>query len=170
LPAYDFFQCKTIADIGGGRGHLMRAILKQSPNTNGILFDQPHVVAEVKPELTEKLSVVGGNFFSDHLPAADTYLLMNIIHDWDDADSIKILSAIRRDMPTHARVLVVESIVPTTDGPHLSKELDIAMMRLPGGKERTQEEYSKLASHCGLRLKRVVETQSPYSVLEMMAG
>lgn len=170
LPAYDFSQFKTIADIGGGRGHLLRAILKQWPNTNGVLFDQSHVVAEVKPEPAEKLKVVSGNFFTDHLPVADAYLLMNIIHDWDDADSIKILSGIRRDMPAHARVLVIETVVPTTPGPHLSKELDIAMMTLPGGKERTQEEYSNLVSHCGLRLKREVATQSPYSVLEMQAG
>lgn len=170
LPAYDFSQFQTIADIGGGRGHLLRAILKQSPNTNGILFDQPQVVAEVKPEPAEKLRVVGGNFFTDRFPVADAYLLMNIIHDWNDADSIKILSGIRRDMSAHARVLVIETVVPATPGPHYSKELDIVMMAIPGGKERTQEEYSKLASHCGFRLNRVVATQSPYSALEMQAG
>jgi hypothetical protein len=104
------------------------------------------------------------------LPAADAYLLMNVIHDWNDADSIKILSGIHRDMPAHARVLVIETVVPTRPGPHLSKELDIAMMTLPGGKERTHEEYLKLVSHCGLRLHRVVETQSPYSVLEIVKG
>jgi O-methyltransferase len=169
LPVYDFSQFKTIADIGGGRGHLLRAILKQSPQTAGILFDQPHVVAETKPEKAEKLTVVSGNFFTDRMPAADAYLLMNIIHDWADAESIQILSAIRRDMPAHARVLIIESVVPAGPGPHFSKELDINMMVLPGGKERTQEEYVELASKCGLRLQRVVETQSPYSLLEMTA-
>jgi hypothetical protein len=170
LPAYDFSQFATIADIAGGRGHLLRAILKTSPKTQGTLFDQPHVVAEVAPEKGEKLTVVGGSFFTDGMPKADAYLLMNIIHDWADAESIKILSAIRRDMPQHARVLIIESVVPPTPEPHLSKELDIVMMVLPGGKERTKEEYAQLVSKCGLRLKEVVNTKSPYSILEIVAA
>ena len=170
LPAYDFSQFATIADIAGGRGHLLRAILKGSPKTQGILFDQPHVVAEISPDQGEKLLVVGGNFFTDRMPKADGYLLMNIIHDWADAESIQILSAIRRDMPQHARVLIIETVVPPTPGPHLSKELDIAMMALPGGKERTQEEYADLAARCDLRLQQVVGTKSPYSILEMVAA
>jgi O-methyltransferase domain/Dimerisation domain len=169
LPAYDFSQFATIADIAGGRGHLLRAILKNSPRTQGILFDQPHVVAEVAPENGEKLTVVGGNFFTDSMPKADAYLLMNIIHDWPDTESMKILSAIRRAMPSRARVLIIETVVPAAPGPHLSKELDIAMMALPGGMERTQEEYASLAAKCTLRLERMVETLSPYSVLEMVA-
>jgi len=170
LPAYDFSQYATIADIAGGRGHLLRAILKNSPRTQGILFDQPHVVAEVAPEDGEKLSVVGGNFFTDSMPKADAYLLMNIIHDWPDAESIKILSSIRRAMPAHARVLIIETVVPDAPGPHLSKELDIAMMALPGGMERTRDEYGGLASKSALQLKLIVETMSPYSILEMVAA
>ena len=158
LPAYDFSQFAVIADIAGGRGHLLRAILKTSPKLQGILFDQPHVVAEVLPDKGEKLAVVGGNFFTDPIPEADAYLLMNIIHDWTDAESIKILSAIRRAMPQNASVLIIETVVPKTAGPHLSKELDIAMLALPGGKERTQEEYADLAAKCGFRLKRIVGT------------
>lgn len=170
LPAYDFSQFATIADIAGGRGHLLRAILKDSPKTQGILFDQPHVVAEVTPEPGEKFSVIGGSFFTDSMPKADAYLLMNIIHDWPDAESIRILSAIRSAMPTHARVLVIEAVVPSTPGPHLSKELDIIMMAIPGGMERTQEEYAGLAPRCALRLNRIVETMSPNSILEMVAA
>jgi hypothetical protein len=168
LPAYDFSQFATIADIAGGRGHLLRAILKNSPRTHGILFDQPHVVAEV--ENGERLTVVDGNFFTDSMPNADAYVLMNVIHDWPDAESIKILSSIRRAMPTHARVLIIETVVPDVPGPHLSKELDIAMMALPGGMERTQEQYGSLAAKSALCLERTVETLSPYSVLEMVAA
>jgi hypothetical protein len=170
LPAYDFSQFATIADIAGGRGHLLRAILKQCPNTQGILFDQPHVVTEVSPDKGEKLTVIGGSFFTDKMPTADCYLLMNIIHDWPDAESIKILSAIRRDMPQHARVLLIESVVPSSPEPHLSKELDIVMMVLPGGRERTKEEYADLVAKCGLRLKRVVDTKSQYSIVEIVAA
>jgi hypothetical protein len=170
LPAYDFSQFGVIADVGGGRGHLLRAILKSAADTRGILFDQPHVVAEVSPEKGEKLTVVGGDFFSGHVPEADAYLLMNIIHDWQDAECVKILSTIRRDMPPHARILIIETIVPPTPGPHLAKELDIAMLVLPGGKERTQEEYAHLVEKASLRLQKVVSTMSPYSILEVVAG
>ena len=166
LPAYDFSQFATIADIAGGRGHLVRAILKSSPKAQGILFDQPHVIAGVTRESGEKLSTVAGNFFTDAMPKADAYLLMNIIHDWPDAESIKILSGIRRAMPSHARVLILEMVVPPTQGPHPSKELDIIMMAIPGGMERTQQEYADLAAKAGLRLDRVVPTMSPYSILE----
>src|SRR5438477_9792391 len=78
LPAYDFSQFATIADIAGGRRHLLRPILKGSPKIRGVLFDQPHVVAEVSPAPGEKLLVVGGNFFADPMPQADAYLVMNI--------------------------------------------------------------------------------------------
>src|SRR3954468_13686 len=170
LPAYDFSQFGAIADIAGGRGHLLRAILKQCPQSHGILFDQPHVCTEVSPDKGEKLTVVAGSFFTDSMPKADAYMLMNIIHDWPDAECIKILSAIRRDMPAHARVLLIESVVPSSPEPHLSKELDIVMMVLPGGRERTKEEYSDLVSKCGLRLKRVVDTKSPYSIVEIVSA
>jgi hypothetical protein len=170
LPAYDFAQFSTIADIAGGRGHLLRAILKSSPKTNGILFDQPHVVTAVTPEPNEKLTTVGGSFFVDPMPKADAYLLMNIIHDWPDAECTKILSAIFRAMPAHGRVLIIETVVPESSGPHLAKELDIAMMAITGGMERTQEQYAALAAKSGFRLQRVVPTMSPYSVLEMVSA
>jgi O-methyltransferase domain len=170
LPSYDFSKFSTIADIAGGRGHLLRAILKASPKTQGVLFDQPHVIVGVAPEKGEKLTMVGGNFFADPMPKADAYLLMNIIHDWPDAECAKILSAILRAMPAHARVLIIETVVPETPEPHLSKELDIAMMALPGGMERTQEEYAALAAKSAFRLQRAVPTASPYSILEMVAA
>ncbi|HEX5424832.1 MAG TPA: methyltransferase [Candidatus Acidoferrales bacterium] len=170
VPSYDFSQFATIADIGGGRGHLLRAILKSSPKAQGILFDQPHVVAGVTPENGEKLATVAGNFFADAMPKADAYLLMNIIHDWPDAESIKILSGVRHAMPPDARVLILEMVVPPTSGPHPSKDLDIVMMAMPGGMERTQEEYAELASKSALRLERVVPTMSPYSILELTAA
>ena len=170
LPAYNFSEFGCIADIAGGRGHLLRAILKTSLKTQGVLFDQPHVVAGVTPEEGEKLTKIGGNFFVDAMPKADAYLVMNIIHDWPDAECIKILGGIRRAMPMHAKVLVIETIVPPTPGPHLSKELDIVMMALPGGMERTREEYEALAAKSALRVQRVVDTMSPYSILEMAAA
>jgi hypothetical protein len=131
LPAYGFSRFATIADIAGGRATQLRAI-EGSPKTQGILFTSRTWWQEVAPEDGEKLTVVGGNFFTDSMPKADAYLLMNIIHDWSDAESIKILSAIRRAMSKRARVLIIETVVPDAPGP-LSRGTRHRRMVLPGG-------------------------------------
>ena len=164
LAAYDFSGFTTIADIGGGSGHWLKAILASAPNATGVLFDQPHVVAEA-PAI-ERVQARGGDFFKDELPECDAYILSNIIHDWADPEATAILQAVRRAAPGGARVLVVEMLVPDEPGQHLSKVLDVMMLASVGGRERTQAEYESLFSRAGLRLERVVTTLSPYCVIE----
>lgn len=163
LPAYDFSGFKVIADIGGGRGHLLRAILEANPSAKGIIFDQPHVVADAAA--SGRLTTIGGDFFKDELPKADAYLLMNVIHDWADEESHAILSATRRAAPPHAKLLVIETVLPDSPGPHWSKFLDINMLTL-GGRERTLAEYETLFARAGFRLTRKIDTASPYSIVE----
>lgn len=166
--AYDFGGFETIADIGGGRGHLLQAVLERAPRAAGILFDLPQVVAETKQAqaLGPRVEVIGGDFFEDPLPAADAYLLMDLIHDWSDADAARILAAVRAATPPHARVLIIETLVPETAGPHFGKTLDIIMLAVTGGRERTRTQYAGLLSAAGLRLERVVATRSEYSIVE----
>jgi C-methyltransferase len=95
--AYDFGAAATIADVGGGRGHLLRAILERAPNARGILFERPHVVADAEP--AANLALAGGDFFTDALPAADLYLLMDVLHDWSDGEAVRILAAVRSAAP-----------------------------------------------------------------------
>ena len=95
MAAYDFSGFDVVGDIGGGRGHLLQAILASAPNATGVLFDQPHVIAEVAELATERLALVGGNFFADALPVCDAYVLMEVIHDWADAEASAILKAVR---------------------------------------------------------------------------
>ena len=90
--AYDFSRHRRIADVAGGNGHLIEAVLDAHPGVTGVLFELPHVAAAVAP--TPKLEVRAGDFFTDALPRCDAYLLMNIVHDWDDADSVAILTAV----------------------------------------------------------------------------
>ncbi|CAN5129008.1 hypothetical protein BH24ACT12_BH24ACT12_22360 [soil metagenome] len=110
LGAYGFGRFGTIADIGGGRGHLLRAILDVVPTAEGILFELPDVVATLHID-SERLTAQAGDFFVDPLPAADAYILMEVIHDWADAEAAAILRAIRRAAPADAAVLIIEGVV-----------------------------------------------------------
>ncbi len=167
LEAYDFSPFSVIADIGGGRGHLIGSVLQQTPNAAGILFELPHVVAEASG--SDRLHLQPGDFFSDTLPPADAYLLMEVIHDWNDEDSIKILSAIRKSAADGARLLIVEAIVSEGLGPDFSKVLDVIMLAVTGGRERTPSEYEALLSKSGFRLERIIPTRSQYSIIEASA-
>ena len=169
LQAYDFSRFKRIADIGGGRGHLLLSILKKAPAATGVLFDQPHVIAEV-PQTETRLERHGGDFFHDCMPSADAYLLMDILHDWNEADAARILTAIRRAAPANATVLVIETVIPDMPGPHLAKALDVNMLVMTGGRERTVEEHRALLAAAGFKLKQVIPTASPYSLVEATAS
>ena len=169
LEAYDFAPFGVIADIGGGHGHLLRGVLERTPAASGILFDLPHVVPEAAAHGSARLSLQPGDFFKDALPAAEAYLLMEVIHDWDDEDSARILRAIRSAAPSGARLLIIEAIVAEDADPDFSKVLDVIMLAVTGGRERTPSEYEALLSGAGFRMERIIATPSQYSIIEATA-
>ena len=166
VAAYDFTSFSIIADIGGGRGHLLSAVLEAAPSASGILFDLPQVVKDAGGPVSSRMAHHPGDFFVDELPAADCYLLMEVIHDWALPEATAILQAIRRAAPPTARLLIVEALVSEEPGPHFSKTLDVAMLAFTGGRERTAAEYGDLLSSNGFKLERVLVTRTPYSVVE----
>jgi hypothetical protein len=166
--AYDFAPYSTIVDVGGGRGHLLKLILERAPNAKGVLFERPHVIADTKP--AQRLELVGGDFFVDALPAGDLYLLIDRLHDWDDADAARILTAVRRAALPRSRLLIVETLVPETAGPHFGKTLDIIMLAVTGGRERTEAQHAALLAAFGFELTRVLPTASQYSIVEAVAA
>jgi len=166
VAAYDFSGCKQIGDIGGGRGHLLRAVLDSAPAVKGVLFDLPHVVKEAAAVASERLTLQAGDLFRDNLPVCDAYLVMEIIHDWRDDDSVAILKAIRRAAPPHAKLLLIETMVPDDPGPDWSKMLDILMLTLFGGKQRTRQEYEALFDRAGFSFRREIDTGAGISILE----
>jgi hypothetical protein len=171
LEAYDFTGIGTLADIGGGNGSVIRAILRRYPAMRGILFDLPSVVERTKATieaagLQDRCQVVAGNFFEAVPPSADAYLLRHILHDWDDNKSLTVLRSCRRAMGQAGKLLVVEGVVPPGNQPSVSKLFDLAMMVLPGGMERTEVEYRRLFEAAGWRLTRIVPTGTWVSVIE----
>lgn len=168
LRAYDFSGLTSIADIGGGRGHLLRAVLAANPGVTGVLFDLPHVIgALASSPPTDRLALRSGSFFTDPLPVCDAYLLMSVIHDWGDPEATAILEAVRRAAPRHARILLLEMLLPDVPGPHPAKFLDIEMLVMTsGGRERSRADYERLLEAARMRLARVIPTQSPTVILE----
>jgi hypothetical protein len=145
---------------------LLQAVLDVAPKATGIVFDQPHVVKDAAGIASTRLKLQGGNFFSDALPVCDCYMAMQVIHDWSDAQSIEILDAIRRAAPAHAKLLLVEAIVPEDVNPSWIKMLDIFMLVLHSGKERTRLEFENLLNASGFRLDKVIDVGLGTSILE----
>ena len=177
LEAYDFGQTRLLADIGGGHGSVLASVLQRYPDMKGILFDLPHVVAGAAPYLqsmgvAERCTIVAGDFFESAPAGADTYIMKNIIHDWSDEKALTILKNTRAALEQrreNGKLLLLELVVPPGNDPHLSKLADIEMLVLPGGRERTEEEYRRLLSSGGFRLTRIVPTQSGQAVIEALA-
>lgn len=169
--AYDFSQFETIVDVGGATGNMLSAILTQHPTPRGILFDMAHVVADAPPLLeakgvADRVTIESGSFFDRVTEGGDAYILSHIIHDWNEDQCLTILGNVRRAMKPDGKILIVEFVLPEDDTPHLGKLADMIMLVIPGGQERTPAEYDELLSKAGLKMTRVVPTESPVSIVE----
>ncbi|MBS0448869.1 MAG: hypothetical protein JSR59_23340 [Proteobacteria bacterium] len=169
--AADLGGLRLLADIGGGHGTLAAAILRRRPAARALLFDQPSVIAGAPAALArlgiaERCDLVAGDFFASVPAGADVYLLKDILHDWDDAQAVAILRQVREAMREGARLLVVERIIPPGNAPFAGKDVDITMMVMLGGRERTEAEYRQLLDAAGLTVARIVPTAVPSSVIE----
>lgn len=141
-------------------------MLDAAPRATGILFDLPRVIEGAAAVASGRLRLHAGDFFKDPLPACDTYLIMDVIHDWDDDRAAAILSAVHNAASPQTRLLLIEAIIPDVPGPDWSKTLDIVMLILPGGRQRTRSEHESLLHAAGFRLERVIPTTSDVSILE----
>ena len=175
LDAYDFSAMSVVADIGGGNGSQIISVLEMHPKMKGILFDLPHVIERAKERiesagLSERCELVGGNFFDAVPEGADAYMMRHIIHDWDDEKSLTILRNCSKAMPSDGKLLVVESVIPPGNEPFGGKFLDLVMLLIPGGKERTEDEYRTLFGKSGVDRTRVVPTETEISIIEGTKG
>ncbi len=169
--AYDFSGYETVVDVGGATGNMLAAILNRYPEPHGLLFDLPHVVVDAPALLKQhgveqRVSIEAGDFFKTVPAGGDVYLLSHIIHDWSEAQCLSILDNCRTAMQPNSRLLIVEMVLPTGDTPHPGKMLDMVMLLVAGGQERTEAEYAALLAKAGFRMVRVVPTESAVSVVE----
>lgn len=173
LEAYDFPGIHTLMDVAGGHGALLRAILNKHPGMRGILIDMDHVIEGAKqlPEnhaLAHRCEFRSADFFAEVPTGADAIIMKHIIHDWDDDKAVLILKNCRKALAgkPNAKILLVESVLPEGNEPHLGKFIDLEMFVFPGGRERTEDEFRKLFSQAGLRLARVVPMNAPLWLVE----
>jgi len=172
LAACDFSRFRTIVDVGGGNGALLAAVLEAHPGAQGVLFDQAHVVTGAAPLLeragvADRCRTVGGSFFESVPEGADAYVMRAVIHDWDDADSARILKTVRSAMSPQARVLIVERVIAPPNEGRDAKFSDLNMLVGPGGRERTLDEFAALAASSGLRIDRAIDAGG-FSVIEVV--
>jgi hypothetical protein len=171
LEAYDFSGVRKVVDVGGGDGSFLSSIVRAHPEMSGVVYDAPYVADAAHKQLAaaglgERCAFVSGNFLEDVHPGGDVYLLKGVVHNWPDDDAIVLLRNCRRAMGSEGRLLLIEWVVPPGDEPHPSKLLDLSMLFVYGGKERTEDEFVELLSAADLRLVRVVGTSSTLNFIE----
>ncbi len=163
LDAYDFSPFKRIVDVAGGHGALLRAILESSPGSAGVLFDAPSVIEGARglasAGIAARCELVAGDMFQSVPAGADGYVMKRILHDWSDAECVRILSNCRRAISPDGRLLVMDNVVKPPNRPDPAKWMDLNMMVLLTGRERTESEFAKLFADAGFRLVRIVPTQ-----------
>lgn len=168
---YDFSDVNMIVDVGGGTGNMLATICEHYPEPEGVLFELPHV-AEEAPALLEdrgvadRISCEAGSFFEEVPDGGDVYILSHILHDWPRGRCLQILRNCRAAMSADSRLLIVEMVLPENGPPHPGYELDMVMLALTGGQERTADQYAALLEDADFRRVRVLPTESPVSVVE----
>jgi hypothetical protein len=172
LEAYDFSQIGTLVDVAGGHGEVLMSILKKHPNVRGVLTDVGHVIDGAKTRiasagLADRCQAEPCDFFQAVPEGGDAYIMKHIIHDWDDARATTILRNIGKAMGgKRGKVILLESVIAAGDTPDLGKFIDIEMLLMPGGKERSADEFRALFAGAGFELTKIVPTKSPLSVVE----
>jgi len=173
--AYDWGRFPVIVDIAGGNGRLARAVARAAPAARVILFEQPHVVAALAGDECWRgheraVELHGGDMFHDVPGGAGLYVLKSVLHDWPDGEAVRILSNCRAVMGTEASILVIERLLDE-DGGHADTTLmvDLHMLAVTGGVERSRAEFASLAEAAGLSMIRVMPTGTPFHLIELKA-
>lgn len=174
VSEYKFKNAKCIVDVGGGQGVLLSILLSKNKNLKGIVFDLPHVVEGAKTNfekygVSDRTESISGNFFESVPKGGDHYIMKSIIHLLSDEECVILLEKIKKILPEKGKILIIEPIIENNNRYSFAKLFDIQMMiGLNGGKERTEQEYSAIVKNAGLKLKKVVKTAGPFSVIEVV--
>lgn len=169
--AYNFNAFDSIVDVGGGTGTLLKSILNATRRPRGVLFDLPETAREAREEfanegLLERCTVTEGDFFRSIPEGHDCYIMAHVLHDWTDTQATAILRNCRQAMAQKGRLLIIEAVLPEGDTPHHGKLMDLLMLTVTGGVERTGREFSGLLASSGFRLERIIPTSTDQSIVE----
>jgi len=169
--AYDFTPLRTVADLGGGTGTLLSAVLEANQHLRGALIDLPATVPDARRfiegrGLSQRCEVTAGDFFKMVPTGYDAHVLAHVLHDWADEQSVLILRNCRQALPSHGRLLIVDAVLPPGDAPHPGKLMDLLMLTVTGGVERTAEEFATLLLTGGFEMRRIIPISSGQSVVE----
>jgi ubiquinone/menaquinone biosynthesis C-methylase UbiE len=174
VEAYDFTGVQRVVDVGGGDGTFLSTILHAHPHMSGVVYDAPYVAESARKQLAaaglgDRCTFVSGDFLEAVHPGGEVYMLKGVVHNWSDDEAVVLLRNCRRAMGDDGRLLLIEWAVPPGDVPHPSKLLDLSMLFVYGGKERTEQEFADLLSAADLRIARVIGTASTLNVIEAVA-
>jgi cyclopropane fatty-acyl-phospholipid synthase-like methyltransferase len=168
--AYTFGDGTRVIDIGGGQGGFLAAVLTMNPTAHGVLFDRPGVASApqrlIDAGLEGRYETVAGDFFESVPPAGDVYIYKRVLHDWNDDECITLLRRCRDVIPPTGRLLVIDAVIPRDDDPHPAKIVDMIMMGILPGRERTADEFAQLLDQGGFELTNVVPTHSMLAIVE----
>lgn len=167
--AYDTSSAKLIVDVGGGHGQLLLALLARAPQARGVVFDLEQGLAAARAtgvDRDPRVQLVAGDFFAGMARGGDLYVLKFILHDWDDEQCVTILRHISANMARGGKVLLVEQLVAPDNVPDPAKWLDLHMLVMTGGRERTEAEFAQLFARAGLALARVTPTPAGVWLVE----
>jgi hypothetical protein len=153
----DWAGVGTVCDVGGGTGGALRHLLEAQPHMQGVLFDLPEVVAHVDSDLVEgplagRCRVEGGSFFDAVPPGSDRYLLLAIVHDWNDEQATEILRRVAAALPSNGEAVVVEGVLREQPTDDFTTASDLLMLVLADGRERTEPQFHRLFDDAGLHL------------------
>lgn len=169
LKTFDFGKFKSVYDIGGGTGHFLAAMLKAHPRLRGLLFEVPEVVESAKNGLEifgKRCALIAGDFFKEIPTDGDAYLLKSVLHDWDDAQAVQILKKCRASMKWHSKLLIVEPLITVSNHPEYAKAMDLLMMTVTGGKERSEDDFRALLTEAGFQIDSITSTETEFAIIQ----
>ncbi|GAC1425956.1 MAG: methyltransferase [Burkholderiaceae bacterium] len=172
MRVYDFSTAQKVVDVGGAHGILLESVLLTNTAAQGVLYDLPHVIATagqaIDPRVKDRLELVSGDFFASIPGGGDVHLLKQIIHDWNEERAALVLANCHQALAPGGKLLLIEMVVPGDNRPDFAQAMDLNMLAILGGRERTEAEYFTLLEAAGFKLQRVIATRSPFSVIEAL--
>jgi SAM-dependent methyltransferase len=171
VAAYDFSEFGSVADLGGGTGRLLATILQSNERLRGALFELRETASGARcfleaSGLIARCDVIEGDFFQSVPSGHDAYLLAHVLHDWTDEQSLSILRNCRHAMAQDGKLLIIETVLPEGNAPHHAKLMDLLMLTVTGGVERTADEFARLLAAADFKLTRIFPTSTHQSVVE----